>query len=303
MTIRSRLIIATFALLAVSTSFAQSTVSEVEDPNEVLKIAALEALISAPPERALPLVIKVLDADNTNDVTERALFVLSQIDMPEAQTRLLDVARSGDPELSEEAVRMIGIGGNEEALAGLAELYSSGDEDLREAVLEAYMIAGNVDAVYAIANNASDEEEFEAAVEMLGVMGANDKLRELSKSSSYTESLVMALAISGDYETLRQMAFDSSDPKNQLDAIEALGIIGGDDVNGTLVEIYRGAESDDIREAARDGLLISGYDQGVFELYKESNDINEKRELLEMLGHMGSDLMMEVIDEALAGGL
>jgi HEAT repeat protein len=303
MTIRSRLIIATFALLAVSTSFAQSTVSEVEDPNEVLKIAALEALISAPPERALPLVIKVLDADNTNDVKERALFVLSQIDMPEAQTRLLDVARSGDPELSEEAVRMIGIGGNEEALAGLAELYSSGDEDLREAVLEAYMIAGNVDAVYAIANNASDEEEFEAAVEMLGVMGANDKLRELSKSSSYTESLVMALAISGDYETLRQMAFDSSDPKNQLDAIEALGIIGGDDVNGTLVEIYRGAESDDIREAARDGLLISGYDQGVFELYKESNDINEKRELLEMLGHMGSDLMMEVIDEALAGGL
>jgi HEAT repeat protein len=303
MTIRSRLIIATFALLAVSTSFAQSTVSEVEDPNEVLKIAALEALISAPPERALPLVIKVLDADNTNDVKERALFVLSQIDMPEAQTRLLDVARSGDPELSEEAVRMIGIGGNEEALAGLAELYSSGDEDLREAVLEAYMIAGNVDAVYAIANNASDEEEFEAAVEMLGVMGANDKLRELSKSSSYTESLVMALAISGDYETLRQMAFDSSDPKNQLDAIEALGIIGGNDVNATLVEIYRGAESDDIREAARDGLLISGYDQGVFELYKESNDINEKRELLEMLGHMGSDLMMEVIDEALAGGL
>lgn len=300
MTIRSILIIATAALLAVSTSFAQS---EVEDPNDVLKIAALEALISAPPERALPLAIKVLDADNSAEVKERALFVLSQIDMPEAQTRLLDVARSGDPELSEEAVRMIGIGGNEEALAGLAELYSSGDEDLREAVLEAYMIAGNVEAVYAIANNASDEEEFEAAVEMLGVMGANDKLRELSKNSSYTESLVMALAISGDYETLRQMALDSSDAKNQLDAIEALGIIGGDDVNATLVEIYRGAESDDIREAARDGLLISGHDQGVFELYKESNDINEKRELLQMLGHMGSDLMMEVIDEALAGGL
>lgn len=50
------------------------------------------------------------------------------------------------PELSSEAVRMIGIGGNAEALAGLQNLYSSGDEDLREAVLEAYMIAGDVDA-------------------------------------------------------------------------------------------------------------------------------------------------------------
>ena len=273
MTIRSRLIIATIATLAASTSLAQSAVSDVEDPNEILKIAALEALISAPPERALPLVIKVLDANNTDEVKERALFVLSQIDLPEAQARLLDVARSSDPELSAEAVRMIGIGGNEEALAGLAELYSTGDQDLREAVLEAYMIAGDVEAVYAIASNAADAEEFEGAVEMLGIMGAIDKLRVLSESSGYTEEL-----------------------------IQALGLAGGDDVNATLMDIYRSAETDDIREAALEGMLISGYDEGVFELYKESNDINEKRDLLEMLSIMDSDKMMEVIDAALQGG-
>ena len=168
---------------------------------------------------------------------------------------------------------MIGIGGNKDALAQLGELYSSGDEDRREAILEAYMIAGDEEAVYAIAQNASDAEEFEAAVEMLGVMGAIDKLQALSESSGYTEEL-----------------------------IEALGIAGGDDVNATLMEIYRGAETDDIREAALEGMLISGYDEGVLELYRESDDIDEKRELLEMLGIMGSDLMMEVIDEALAGG-
>jgi HEAT repeat protein len=273
MTIHSRLIIATIATLAVSTSLAQSAVSDVEDPNEVLKIAALEALISAPPERALPLVIKVLDANNTDEVKERALFVLSQIDLPEAQARLLDIARSSDPELSAEAVRMIGIGGNEEALAGLAELYGSGDQELREAVLEAYMIAGDVEAVYAIATNAADAEEFEGAVGMLGVMGAIDKLRALSENSGYTEEL-----------------------------IQALGIAGGDDVNATLMDIYRSAETDDIREAALEGMLISGYDEGVFELYKESNDINEKRDLLEMLSIMDSDRMMEVIDAALQGG-
>jgi HEAT repeat protein len=273
MTIHSRLIIATIATLAVSTSLAQSAVSDVEDPNEVLKIAALEALISAPPERALPLVIKVLDANNTDEVKERALFVLSQIDLPEAQARLLDIARSSDPELSAEAVRMIGIGGNEDALAGLAELYGSGDQELREAVLEAYMIAGDVEAVYAIATNAADAEEFEGAVGMLGVMGAIDKLRALSENSGYTEEL-----------------------------IQALGIAGGDDVNATLMDIYRSAETDDIREAALEGMLISGYDEGVFELYKESNDINEKRDLLEMLSIMDSDRMMEVIDAALQGG-
>jgi HEAT repeat protein len=273
MTIRPKLIIATVALLAMSASLAQTEVSDVEDPTEVLKIAALEALISAPPERALPLVIKVLDADNTDEVKERALFVLSQIDLPEAQERLLDVARSDDSELSSEAVRMIGIGGNAEALAGLQDLYSSGDEDLRQAVLEAYMIADDVDAVHAIATNASDVDEFQAAVEMLGVMGAVDRLQALSESSGFTEEL-----------------------------IQALGIAGGDDVNATLMEIYRTAETDDIRRAALEGMMISGYDDGVLELYKESTDVNEKRDLLQMLAIMDSDLMMEVIDAALAGG-
>jgi HEAT repeat protein len=273
MTIRPKLIIAAVALLAMSASLAQTETSDVEDPNEVLKIAALEALISAPPERALPLVIKVLDADNTDDVKERALFVLSQIDLPEAHERLLDVARSDDSELSSEAVRMIGIGGNAEALAGLQDLYSSGDEDLRDAVLEAYMIAGDVDAVHAIATNASDADEFQAAVEMLGVMGAVDRLQALSESSGFTEEL-----------------------------IQALGIAGGDDVNATLMEIYRDAETDDIRKAALEGMMISGYDEGVLELYKESTDVNEKRDLLQMLAIMDSDLMMEVIDAALAGG-
>jgi len=273
MTIRPKLIIATVALLAMSVSLAQTEVSDVEDSPAVLKIAALEALISAPPERALPLVIKVLDADNTDEVKERALFVLSQIDLPEAQERLLDVARSDDSELSSEAVRMIGIGGNAEALAGLQELYSSGDEDLRQAVLEAYMIAGDVDAVHAIATNASDADEFQAAVEMLGVMGAVERLQALSESSGFTEEL-----------------------------IEALGIAGGDDVNATLMEIYRTAETDDIRRAALEGMMISGYDDGVLELYKESTDVNEKRDLLQMLAIMDSDLMMEVIDAALAGG-
>ena len=274
MKIRKTLIITLVALLATGAARAQDAVSDVEDPSEVLKIAALEALLAAPPERALPLVTKVLDADNTAEVKEAALFVLSQIDLPEAQQRLLDMARSGDPNLAAEAVRMIGISGDPEAMAGLDALYSAGDEELREAVLEAYLIAGDTDAVYDIAANAASAAEFEAAVQMLGAMGATEKLRSLSETSGYTEEL-----------------------------IQALGIAGGEDVNQTLMELYRGAETDKIREAALEGMLISGYDEGVLELYRESTDINEKRELLQMLAMMDSDLVLGVIDAALEGGL
>lgn len=270
---RKLLIIATIALLATGVARAQDDVGDVEDPSEVLKIAALEALLAAPPDRALPLVTKVLDAENTTDVKEAALFVLSQINLPEAREKLLEIARSGDPELSAEAVRMIGISGDPDAMAGLNALYSAGDEEMRDAVLEAYLIAGDTDAVYDIAANASNADEFETAVEILGAMGATEELRSLSETSGYTEEL-----------------------------IQALGIAGGDDVNQTLMDIYRSAETDDIREAALEGMMISGYGEGVLELYKESSDINEKRELLQMLAIMDGDLMLEVIDAALEGG-
>jgi hypothetical protein len=105
-------------------------------------------------------------------------------------------------------------------------------------------------------------------------MGAVDKLQALSENSGYTAEL-----------------------------IQALGIAGGDDVNATLMEFYRNAETDDIRRAALEGMMISGYDEGVLQLYKESTDINEKRELLEMLSIMDSDAMMEIIDAALTGGV
>jgi hypothetical protein len=273
MKIRNALIIAAAALLAAGVVPAQDDMRDVEEPGDVLKIAALEALLAAPPERALPLVTKVLDADNTTEVKEAALFVLSQIDLPEARQQLLAMARSGDPELGAEAVRMIGISGDPDALAGLDALYSAGSEEMREAVLEAYLIAGETGAVYDIAANASSAAEFAGAVEILGAMGATEELRSLSAASGYTEEL-----------------------------IQALGIAGGDDVNQTLMEIYRSAETDDIRTAALEGMLISGYDQGVLELYRESTDVNEKRELLQMLSIMNSDLMLEIIDSALEGG-
>ena len=291
----------TFALLALSNAYAQGEVTEADDSAEALKIAALEALITAPSDRALPLVTKVLNSNNSNDVKSRALFILSQIDLPEAQQQLLEVARSGDAELSQEAVRMIGISGDPDALAGLSDMYSSGDEDLRDAVLEAYLIAGETQLVADIAANATEADEFEAAVEMLAVMGAQEELRALRSNGAFPEVMIEAFAISGDYESLRELALDGADVERQARAIEALGIIGGDEVDQTLMDIYRNTASEDIRESALEGMLISGYDAGVLDLYRASDNIDEKRELLEMLAIMDSDLVFDVIDEAFAG--
>jgi len=294
----SKLIIIAAALLLPAAGFTQD--GEPGD-RDSLKIAALEALMSAPPEKALPLVDKVLAGNHSTEVKERALFILSQIDSSEAQATLLRFAREDSSELQLEAIRMVGIGGDEEALASLGDVYQAGNRDVKDAVLEAYLIADDARAIYDIAVNADNETDFSEAVDMLGAMGASSELRELRSQAGMSETLIDAYAVSGDSETLRELAMDSSDPDLQTKAIEALGIVGGEDVDNTLVEIYRSAQSDEVREAALTGMLISGHDSGVLELYRGATDPVQKRQLLEYLVMMDSEAIYDVIDQALAG--
>lgn len=297
----TKLIFSSLVIMFVSTVFAQSDDVDSVDESEQLKIVALEALLSSPPDRALPLVAKVLAGDNSDEVKSRALFVLSQIDLPEAQSVLLDTARNGSGELKLQAIRMIGISGNAEALAGLTEIYTTGDNDVKESVLHAYMIADDSDSVYEIAANATSDEEFESAVGILGAMGANDELRKLRDKGGNSESLIHAYAIAGDAESLQVLALDNSNPEQQIQAIQGLGIVGGAEVNATLLEIYRATDSDDVKEAALHGMMVSGYDEGVLELFRASQDAEEKRDLLRMLVMMDSDAAMAIIEETLSG--
>lgn len=291
-----KFILASLILSISALSIAQT------DEKEALKIAALEALVSAPPERALPIVTKVLRGDSSADLKERALFVLSQTDLPEAQTLLVETAQSGSEDIRLEAIRMIGIGGDRKALAALGAIYAAGDGETKDAVLEAYLIADDSDAVYQIAANTQDPEEFENAVSILGAMGATDELRALRDRPDMAEVLIDAYAVAGDVESLTALATDSSDPERQAQAIHGLGIAGGDEVGDVLVGVYRNTDAPKVKEAALEGLMIADLDQAVLELFKESKDPAEKRALLETLVMMDSDAVWDLIDTTLENG-
>ena len=296
----AKLMIFTLMLLLATSVFAQE--QGAQSANEELKEAAVEALISAPPERALPLARKVLEGDNSDRIKEKALFILSQIEDPAALQTLLEFASDAGGPIQAEAIRMIGISGNDEGLAGLLPIYEQGDSEVREAVLEALMIADDKQSVFDIAMSA-EGEDYENAVDMLGVMNARDELRELRAQKGVSEALIDAYIVSDDSGSLRQLALDDSDPEIQAQAIEAMGVVGGDDAGPTLVQIYREAGTDEIREAALDGMLIADYDDGVLELYRSTEDPAEKKLLLERLVIMDSEEVWNLIDAALEGGL
>ncbi|HEX2139077.1 MAG TPA: hypothetical protein VHG33_05135, partial [Woeseiaceae bacterium] len=80
-------------LLGVGAAAAAQTESAAtSEESEQLKIAAVEALMSAPPERALSILTRVLEGEGSDELKERALFVVSQIDLPQAQELLRQTA-------------------------------------------------------------------------------------------------------------------------------------------------------------------------------------------------------------------
>ena len=292
----------TAALLAgVATTLPAKESKSVElapSDDESLAVAALEGLMAQPPERALPILKRVMAGSQSTYVKRRALFVLSQIGAPEANDILLQTART-NTELRSEAIRSIGISGNTKSLDALQEIYRAGDEDAKKQILQAWMIAGRKEMVYQAAINAKTEDEASDAIRMLGVMGATEELRKLSEKPKPSRGLLEALAISGDLAGLRKIAESTGDLALRVDAVSRIGIINGDAARAALREIYAKGPEQEIKDAALQGMLIAGDDKSVLALYRAAKTTEEKRSLLRTLSVMDSDAALEAIDATL----
>jgi len=268
-------------------------------PDEELALAALEGLMSQSPERALPIIKKVLAGPQSTLIKQRAMFVLCQIDSPEAQEILVQTARSPDAALRGEAIRSIGIGGDPKALDALLPVYTAGGPDVKAEVLQAWMISERKEAVYQAAISAKTEEEANEAIRMLGVMGATEELRKLGDRPKTSSGLVEAYALSGDVASLRKIVDGGSDKSVRIDAVRKIGIVDDNAARGALREIYTRSTDEEIKDAALQGMLIAGDEQGVLALYRGAKTSDEKRDLLRTLTMMDGDAALEAIDAAL----
>lgn len=289
-------ILTALLLVASGVTFAQKPTEQ-----EELALAAMEGLMSQPPERALPIIKKVLAGPQTTLIKQRALFVLSQIDAAEAGEILLQTSRSTDAALRREAIRSIGIGGNDKSLAGLLQIYQAGDDQVKKEVLEAWMIAGRKQEIYQAALHAKSDDEASEAIHMLSAMGAVDELRKLGDRPNASGKLVEAYAISGDLQSLRKIAESNGDHEVRAEAVQKIGIISNDAARAALHEIYARATEKEIKDAALQGMLIADDEKGVLALYRAATTPEEKRALLRTLTMMDGDAALEAIDAALEG--
>lgn len=271
------------------------------DDADALAEIAIDGLISAPPERAMPLLKKVLEGNYSTRIKKRALFVLSQNGDATALKSIEALATgSGDPALKEEAVRMLGISGEPEARAALQRIYTaSKDEAQRRQLLQAFMIADDEDTVAKIAREDASPAVRSEAVRQLGVMDATAKLKAIydaEKDPDVRRTVLQAYAIAGDVPALQTIASSDSDEALRVEAIRSIGVAGGGDA---LVTLYSQLRTPSLRDAALQGLLVSGDSDAVLGLYRKASDVEEKKRLLRTLTLIDDDAAIELIEETL----
>ena len=265
------------------------------ESDEDLKLMAINSLLQTDPERAIPLLEKLLKSGSSPKLKERALFVLAQSDSPRARQIVGDVARSNsDPELQEKAIRYLGVHGGRANLELLGEIYASPATTLevKERILKSFMVAGERERILTAAKTEKDVRLRSAAVRQLGVMGARSELWQLYQNETSGEvkrAALQAMFVAGDSEHVLELARAERDPDLKREAIRKLGVMGKEQTGAALVSIYKSEKDPDLRKAALHGLFVQGNSHALVEIARSEKDPDLKREAVHRLSIMGQD--------------
>jgi hypothetical protein len=275
--------------------------------NEELKLYALDGLMQVDPEKAVPVLEKLLAGNSSPRIKERALFVLSQSDSPRAREILLRTAKTGQPiALRCEAVKTLGIAGEPDDIAALAAIArdTAAPPEVREAVVEAYLIADRPEELFAIAKSDPDPRIRAKAIDALGANDALPSLRQLwstEKDPALRAKLLEAFGIAGDVDTLAKVARESSDPQLRRKAIEGLAISDNPAANKALRQMYGEFSSPDDKRKVVEALMIQGDAKTLLELFRAEKDPNLKKIILQQLSVMddpdATRAILEVLGE------
>lgn len=281
-----------------------ATAQDASIGDEDIAEAAVEGLLNASPERAVPLLKKVLQSQHSDKVKKRALFVLSQIDEDVALDSVVDVAKnSKDGELREEAIRMLGVSGQDRAIERLRELYaSSTDAQEKRAIVQAWLTADRKDLILAAARNESDAGVRRDAIQALGAMEASSELKQLFDATHDAPSqraIVQALGVAGNVQALTAIGDSQQSEEVRIEAIHALGVCGDNGGAKALVGLYPKMTAPKLREAVLQGLLVAGDSAALTQLYKQAKTKEEKQALLRILTTMGDDAAFDIIESEL----
>ncbi|MGC2697807.1 MAG: HEAT repeat domain-containing protein [Candidatus Angelobacter sp.] len=275
-------------------------------PDEELKLLALQSLMNSDPDKAVPLLEKIIMGNYSPKLKDRALFVLSQSGSEKAQQILMGLAKANNqPDLQKRAIRYIGMNGNSRNRAVLKEIYNSAtDINVKKSIFQAWLMCGCKDDVAALAKTEKNPELRKEAIRYLGMMGGREELLEFYKTSpdvETREAAVGAMLLCGCAHELAEIVQTEKDPAVLDKAINTLGLVGGEESLAALTNLYNSQASVPAKKKVINALFLHGAGKEMVALARKETNPELKRELIQKMSLMSSpeitDYMMEILNK------
>jgi HEAT repeat protein len=228
------------------------SVSPERQPDDQLKLLAINGLMNSDPDQAIPLLAKLIASNQPVTLKERALFVLTQSGSPKARQAVDDIARSNpDPVLRSKALDDLALFGGEQSRKLLAEIYaSSNDVQVKQHILHDFMISGDRQQLLDVAKTDKSHKLREAAIIQLGLAGGQAQLGQLYQQETNEDvkkAILRGMFLGGNQERLYEAARSDRDPELRREAIHDLGLMGA---KNDLEQLYRQASANYHQESA-----------------------------------------------------
>jgi len=273
--------------------------------DEELKLMAINSLMQTDPEKALPILEKVLQGNASLNLKDKALFVLSQNRSDKAQQILLNIAKGNNqPELQSKAIKWLAINGGR-GNQTLRDIYlASTNPEVKHQVLRSFIMNGDKQTLLAIIQQEKSPELRRDGIKQLGPMGARAELRQLYKEANDTETketLLQAMGVAGASQDLIEIAKSETDPEIRSRAIRNVGVFGGEGAIPALTSIYSSNADIETKKQVIRALFVHGAAKEMVALARKETNPELKRELMRHLSIMHSqeatDYMMEILNK------
>ena len=280
------------------------------DPNaqvdEDLKLMALNGLMEAAPERALPALQKLIQSSQPRKVKERALFILSQSDLPKAREMLAEFAcGKANPDVQLKALEYLALYGGKASRDVLANGYAgSSDPRVKHSILRYFMIGGDREHLLSAAKGEKDPRLRREAIDQLRVLDAKDELWQLYGSETDLEvkkKILDALWLCGQ-DKLLAVAQKEPDPGLRRKAVELLGHMDSKQIvkhNDELLAIYKSEKEKTVRKAILEAFARQENGKGLTAIARMETDPELKKEAIEKLTHFRSEEGTKFFEELL----
>lgn len=272
-----------------------------------LRMLAIRGLMNSDPERAMPLLGKVLEGSAASPKEKsQALFILAQSGSPQGREIVGKIARGqSNPDLQMKAIQYLAMFGGAESRKTLAEVYAtSSDAGVKRAILRSYMIGGDREHLFEAAKNEKDDGLKREAIRQLGLVHAQNELQQLYRtdnSPAVRRELLQAFFLSGDAPKLLEVAQNDKDPELRRTAIRNLGLIHSDDSSKALQTIYSKEIDRGVKEEVLNSYFLQNNAGAIVAIARGEKDKELKRVAVSKLSIMHSkeatDYLMEILQK------